>query len=138
MSFVETYRGVITQADCDHLGHMNAARYVGLCGDAVIALQTMWGVTPDDVRNGRRISFAVVRMESDFTAEVQVGEAVVMKTAVLAVGGKSMLLRHQLLRADGVVAFDSQFRAVLFDLVNRRAAEIPPQVRAKAEAMIEV
>lgn len=138
MSFIETYRGVITQADCDHLGHMNAARYVGLCGDAVIALQTMWGVTPDDVRNGRRISFAVVRMESDFITEVQVGEAVVMKTAVLAVGGKSMLLRHQLLRADGVVAFDSQFRAVLFDLVNRRAAEIPPQVRAKAEAMIEV
>ena len=61
-----------------------------------------------------------------------------MQTAVLEVGGKSMLLRHKLLRADGVVAFDSMFRAVLFDLVNRRAAEIPADVRAKAEAMIEV
>jgi acyl-CoA thioester hydrolase len=78
-----------------------------------------------------------VRMESDFAAEIQVGEAVVMRTAVLEVGGKSMLLRHQLLRADGVIAFDSLFRAVLFDLVNRRAAEIPPEVRAKAEAMME-
>ena len=137
MSFVETYRGVITQADCDHLGHMNAARYIGLCGDAVIALQNMWGVTPDDVRNGRRISFAVVRMECDFNAEVQVGEAVTMQTAVMEIGGKSMLLRHQLLRADGVVAFDTMFRAVLFDLANRHAAEIPPEVRAKAAAMIQ-
>ena len=76
-------------------------------------------------------------MESDFSAEVQVGEAVTMQTAVLEVGGKSMLLRHQLLRADGVIAFDTMFRVVLFDLVNRRAAAIPPEVRVKAEAMVE-
>jgi acyl-CoA thioesterase FadM len=59
-----------------------------------------------------------------------------MRTALLGIGGKSMLLRHQLLRADGVIAFDSQFSAVLFDLVNRRAAEIPADVRAKAEALV--
>ena len=47
-----------------------------------------------------------------------------------------MLIHHQLYRADGVMAFDTTQRIVLFDLVNRRAVEIPSDVRAKAEAMI--
>ena len=136
MTFVETYRGVVSQADCDHLGHMNVARYFGICGDAAIHLQNMLGISPDDVRYGRRLSFAVVHNESDFNAEIAVAEPIVMRSTILEIGGKSMLLRHQLLRADGVVAFDTVFRVVLFDLENRCAAEIPADVRAKAEALI--
>jgi acyl-CoA thioester hydrolase len=136
MPYVETYRGVVNQTDCDHLGHMNVARYFGICGAAAINLQTMLGITPEDVRHGRRLSFAVVRNESDFRAEVEVAEPVVLRSAILEIGGKSMLLHHQLFRADGVVAFDTRFRVVLFDLVKRRAADIPPDVRAKAEAML--
>lgn len=136
MPHIETYRGVVNQADCDHLGHMNVARYLGICGDAAIHLQNMLGITPDDVRTGRRLSLAVVRNESDFKAEVAVAEPIVMRSAILEIGNKSMLLHHQLLRADGVVAFDTTFRVVLFDLAKRRAAEIPPDVRAKAEAML--
>jgi len=136
MAFVETYRGVVNQADCDHLGHMNVARYFGICGDAAIHLQTMLGITPEDVREGRRLSFAVVHNESDFRAEVAVAEPIVLRSAILEIGGKSMLLRHRLFRADGVAAFDATFRVVLFDLKNRRAAEIPADVRAKAEAML--
>jgi acyl-CoA thioester hydrolase len=109
-SFVETFRGVVSQADCDHLGHMNVSRYFSMCGEAAVHLQNMLGITPDDVRQGRRLSLAVVRNESDFKAEIAV--------------------------ADGVMAFDTTFRVVLFDLVNRRAAEIPVDVRAKAEAML--
>jgi acyl-CoA thioester hydrolase len=135
-SFVETFRGVVSQADCDHLGHMNVSRYFSMCGEAAVHLQNMLGITPDDVRQGRRLSLAVVRNESDFKAEIAVAEPVVMRSAILEIGGKSMLLRHQLFRADGVMAFDTTFRVVLFDLVNRRAAEIPVDVRAKAEAML--
>ncbi len=47
-----------------------------------------------------------------------------------------MLFHHQLFRADGVMAFDTTQRVVLFDLVKRTAAEIPADVRAKVEAMI--
>lgn len=137
MPHIETYRGVVNQADCDHLGHMNVSRYFGICGDAAIHLQNMLGVTPEDVRHGRRLSFAVVHNESDFRAEVEVAEPIVLRSAILEIGNKSMLLRHQLFRADGVMAFDTTFRVVLFDLENRKAAEIPPDVRARAEAMME-
>lgn len=137
MPHIETYRGVVNQADCDHLGHMNVSRYFAICGDAAIHLQNMLGVTPEDVRHGRRLSFAVVHNESDFRAEVEVAEPIVLRSAILEIGNKSMLLRHQLFRADGVMAFDTTFRVVLFDLENRKAAEIPPDVRARAEAMME-
>ena len=137
MTYIETYRGVVNQQDCDHLGHMNVSRYFGICGDAAIHLQNMLGITPDDVRNGRRLSLAVVRNESDFKSEIAVAEPIVMRSAILEIGTKSMLLHHQLARADGVIAFETTFRVVLFDLESRRAAEIPPDVRAKAEAMLE-
>ena len=136
MAYIDTYRGVVNQQDCDHLGHMNVARYYGICAEVGVILQNEIGLTPDDVRHGRKLSFVVVRNESDVKAEVLVGEPVVMRSTILEVGGKSMLIHHQLFRADGVMAFDTTQRIVLFDLVNRRAVEIPADVRVKAEAMI--
>ena len=136
MPYLETYRGVVNQADCDHLGHMNVARYYGICADVGVILQNEIGLTPDDIRSGRRLSMVVVRNESDFKAEILVAEPIIMRSAILEIGSKSMLLHHQLFRADGVMAFDTTQRVVLFDLVNRRAAEIPADVRAKVEAIL--
>ena len=136
MPYLETYRGVVNQADCDHLGHMNVARYYGICADVGVILQNEIGLTPDDIRSGRRLSMVVVRNESDFRAEILVAEPIIMRSAILEIGSKSMLLHHQLFRADGVMAFDTTQRVVLFDLVNRRAAEIPADVRAKVEAIL--
>jgi acyl-CoA thioester hydrolase len=136
MPYLETYRGVVNQADCDHLGHMNVARYYGICADVGVILQNEIGLTPEDMRHGRRLALVVVRNESDFKAEIMVAEPVVMRSAILEIGGKSMLFHHQLFRADGVIAFDTTQRVVLFDLVNRRAVEIPPDVREKVEAIL--
>lgn len=136
MPYLETYRGVVNQTDCDHLGHMNVARYYGICADVGVILQNEIGLTPDDIRSGRRLSMVVVRNESDFRAEILVAEPIIMRSAILEIGSKSMLLHHQLFRADGVMAFDTTQRVVVFDLVNRRAAEIPPDVREKVEAIL--
>ena len=136
MPYLETYRGVVNQADCDHLGHMNVARYYGICADVGVILQNEIGLTPDDIRSGRRLSMVVVRNESDFKAEILVAEPIIMRSAILEIGSKSMLLHHQLFRADGVIAFDTTQRVVVFDLVNRRAAEVPPDVREKVEAIL--
>lgn len=136
MPYLETYRGVVNQADCDHLGHMNVARYYGICADVGVILQNEIGLTPEDMRHGRRLALVVVRNESDFKAEIMVAEPVVMRSAIREIGSKSMLFHHQLFRADGVIAFDTTQRVVLFDLVNRRAVEIPPDVREKVEAIL--
>ena len=97
MPYLETYRGVVNQADCDHLGHMNVARYYGICADVGVILQNEIGLTPDDIRSGRRLSMVVVRNESDFTAEILVAEPIIMRSAILEIGSKSMLLHLSLI-----------------------------------------
>ena len=90
------------------------------------------------MRGGRRLSFAVVNAQSDFRAELAAGDAIRLETSVIEIGTKSMTFRHRLFRADGdVLAFETLFKCVLLNLDTRRAAEIPPEVRARAAAWAE-
>jgi acyl-CoA thioester hydrolase len=135
MAFVETHRSVVAPSDCDHLGHMNVSRYFAACSDGMFAFQTSLGLGPADLRDGRRLSFAVVRAESDFKAELGAGEVIVLLSGIEAIGGKSVLFRHRLVRAeDGSAAFETSFRCVLLDLASRRAVAVPDDVREKAQA----
>ena len=135
MAFLETYRSVVGPSDCDHLGHMNVSRYFAACSDGVFSFQTALGLGRRELSEGRKLSFAVVRAESDFKSEVLAGEVVVLETGVQEIGGKSITFRHRLVKVeDGVVAFETVFRCVMLDLQTRRAITIPDDVREKAAA----
>lgn len=137
MAYLETYRTVVAPADCDVLGHMNVSRYFQACSDGVFAFQTNLGLGISDIRSGRKLSFAVVRAESDFKSEVAAGEAVYLQTGLEEIGGKSVLFHHRLIKSEqNVVAFETKFRCVLLDLETRKAAEIPDDVRAKAHSYL--
>lgn len=116
---------------------MNVSKYFAACSDGVFALQTALGLGISDITRGRKLSFVVVRAESDFKSEISVGEAIFLQTAIEEIGGKSMTFRHRLVRAEkGFVAFESTFRCVLLDLQTRRAVEIPDDIREKAKAFM--
>ena len=84
MVAVETFRSVVAPSECDHLGHMNVSRYFAAVSDGVFAFQTTVGLGPTDVREGRQLSFAVVRAESDFKSELSAGDVIRLLTAVSA------------------------------------------------------
>lgn len=131
--YVETYRGVVAPADCDHLGHMNVQHYFAVVGDGMFAFQTLLGLGPQDVRGGRRMSFAVVRSESEFKSELLAGDVIYLETTILEMGGKSATFGHRLIKAeDGTVAFETRFTCALLDLEARRARAVPDDVRARA------
>ncbi len=133
--YIETHRTVIAPSDCDHLGHMNVSRYFAAVSDGMFTLQTALGLTPQDVREGRRLSFAVVHAESEFKSEVAAGEAVFLESGVRELGTKSAVFQHRLMRLEDTgLVFETNFRCALLDLGTRRAVEIPDDVRAKAEA----
>ena len=91
------------------------------------------GLTSNDMRDGRRLSFAVVHAQSDFRAELSAGDAIRLETSVIEIGSKSMTFRHRLIRSDGdTLAFETVFKCVLLSLKTRRAAEIPDDVRTAA------
>ena len=135
MPALETYRSIVEPSDCDVLGHMNVSRYLGICGNGVFALQAAIGLGRAEMLEGRRLSFAVVRAESDFRRELLPGDAVWLETGVMEIGTKSALFRHRLHRSgDDALAFESVFRSVLLDLAARRATEIPDDIRRGLEA----
>ncbi|MEJ2376805.1 MAG: thioesterase family protein [Pseudolabrys sp.] len=133
-----TFRSVVDPADCDFLGHMNVSRYFAACSDGVFAIQSEMGLTASDMRNGRRLSFAVVHAQSDFKAELSAGDAIHLGTSVTAIGLKSITFRHRLIRSeDDALAFETMFKCVMLNLATRRAAKIPDEIRQKAETWLE-
>jgi acyl-CoA thioester hydrolase len=133
MAAMISFRSVVAPADCDFLGHMNVSRYFAACSDGVFAIQSEMGLTANDMRAGRQLSFAVVHAESDFRAELSAGDALRLETSIVAIGSKSMTFRHRLFRADDdTIAFETEFKCVMLSLETRRAAHIPDDVREKS------
>ncbi|WP_417809583.1 acyl-CoA thioesterase [Thioclava sp.] len=128
-----SFRSVVNPSDCDFLGHLNVSRYFAACSDGVFAIQSEMGLTATDMRDGRRLSFAVVNAQSDFRVELAAGDAIRLDTSVMEIGSKSMTFRHRLIKSEGdTVAFETVFRCVMLNLETRRAAEIPDDVRQMA------
>ena len=129
MSYYTSFRGMVPQWDCDHLGHMNVGHYLRLCGDGAFALQDKIGLTAGDIRNGRGLSFVVVHAESDFLIEVVAGEIITLKTGVVKIGTKSVTFHHVLENSDGTAVFESAFKTVLFNTRTRKADPITDEIR---------
>ena len=134
--FVETYRAAVAPAQCDHLGHMNVQYYFAAVSDGMFALMIRLGLGPDQIAQ-RRLSFAVVRAETDFHRELRADDIVALESAVAKLGEKSVTFHHRLRNvATGELAMSTQFKCVLMDLVKRQANAIPDDVRAAAQALI--
>lgn len=134
---LETFRRAVDPSDCDFLGHMNVSRYLQACSDAMFAIQAEIGMTRADMATGRRLSFAVVNANSDFRREVMAGEVIYMRSTVEALGGKSATFLHVLRSTeDGAVVFQSEFKSVCLDLVERRGVVIPDDIRHRLQDLM--
>ncbi len=139
MTAFVSFRGIVDPSHCDFLGHMNVSRYFAACSDGIGTIQSAMGLTAQDMREGRRLSFAVVHAESDFHAELHAGDSIWLESEVLSIGTKSMTFRHRLYRApDTQLSFSTRFKCVMLHLENRRAAVVPQQVRDRAQAFMAV
>ena len=134
MPAVETFRGHVKPAMCDHLGHMNVGRYTEICGDGIFYLQGLLGLDPTEAAAGRGPAFAVVHADAQFLREVRVGEVLRLETGVIEIGTKSCTFDKRIFAGNsGELAFACRFRSALLDLATRRAIPIPPDMRAGLE-----
>lgn len=120
----------VGSSDCDVLGHMNSAVYFAACNKAGFAMQKAIGWAPGEVNNGRRYSFAVVRSEADFLAEVSEGQVLLIYVDISKIGTKSAAFENRLTLEDGTVVFRSTWHSVLMDLDSRKSVVIPDDFRA--------
>jgi acyl-CoA thioester hydrolase len=135
-TFIETYRATVAPADCDHLGHMNVQHYFAAVSDGMFAAMARLGLGRKEI-GPRQMSFAVVRAETDFRHELHAGDVVVLESRVAALGEKSATFEHRLKNAGtGHIAMSTQFKCVLLDLANRRAIQLPDDIRTAAAGLM--
>jgi acyl-CoA thioesterase FadM len=133
--FRRDHRATVAPAACDYLGHMNAY-YFAPPATACSGIMVRLGLGPDDIRR-RRISFAVVRAETDFHRELLAGDVVVLESTVVKLGEKSATFQHRLKNAaTGGAAMSTEFKCVLLDLDKREATTIPEDIRAAAARLM--
>jgi acyl-CoA thioester hydrolase len=131
-NYVETFRAVVSPAECDHLGHMNVQHYFAAVSDGMFALMVHLGLRPEEIRR-RQVSFAVVRAETDFHRELHAGDVIALESTVLRIEGKSATFHHRLRNvATDVLAMSTEFTCVLLDLDTRQATAIPDDIRSAA------
>jgi len=111
---------------------MNVQYYFAAIGSAITSLQIALGLTPTDMRKGRRLGFVVVHGENNFHAELMAGDVIKMETGVSEITKKTATFHHRLLNVEtDTLSFDTHFKCVLMNLDTRRAVEIPEDIREK-------
>jgi acyl-CoA thioester hydrolase len=103
---------------------MNVQHYFAAVG-GMFAIMVRLGLSPEEIRR-RKISFAVVRAETDFHRELRAGDVMALESTVLTLGERSVTFHHRLKdAATGNIAMSTDFKCVLLDLENRKAIPIP-------------
>jgi acyl-CoA thioester hydrolase len=90
-----TYRGVVTAAQCDHMGHMNVMWYVGKFDEATWQLFAGLGLTRSRIHKEKR-GMAGLEQQIEYKRELFAGDVVTVRSAVLEVKDKVVRFAHEM------------------------------------------
>ena len=127
---------VVAAADLDELGHVNNARYL----DYLERGRTTWYDEVDLFETARVLAgcrcvgTVVVNLNIDFVDECLLGQALMVETVPLRIGGKSFTVAQRILKVarDGgaeTLAARAHATSVVMDLDRRRAVALPSEFR---------
>jgi acyl-CoA thioester hydrolase len=131
-----TYRGMVHQWHCDHMGHMNVMWYVGKFDEATWNLAAAMGMTSQYMRDSKR-GMVAVDQRIAYKREALAGDTLIIRSAVLEVRPKSIRFVHEMFRGDdGGHLATTLLTGVHIDAEARRATQFEPHVFSKSQAMI--
>jgi acyl-CoA thioesterase FadM len=106
---------------------MNVQHYFRAVGDGMFAVMVCLGLTPEAIRR-RKLSFAVVRAETEFHHELYAGDVITLETTIAKIGDKSATFHHRLRNvATDDIAMSTEFICVLLDL-ERGKPQLSPRI----------
>jgi acyl-CoA thioester hydrolase len=130
-----TFRGSVYPWQCDHMGHVNVAHYVGMFDQATWHLFHALGLGPSVLRSSGR-GMAAVDQQLQYLRELHPGDVVSVTTRVLEVKARTVRFEHTMLNDEtAIVAARCTLVAVHLDTTARRAIAFEPAVVARAEAL---
>ena len=134
---IETYRGTVFPWECDVNGHMNVRFYVGKFDEGTWQFMAQIGASRDELKR-RNCGPMAVSQNIAYKRELMPGDTVVVRSSVSALGKTSCRFRHVMTdTATGEVAAELEIVGVFVDLAQRKPMPLWPELRAKAEALIE-
>jgi acyl-CoA thioester hydrolase len=131
-----SYRGLVHQWHCDHMGHMNVMWYVGKFDEATWNLAASLGMTSSYMREAGR-GMAAVEQHISYRREALVGDVIVVRSAVLELKPKSIRFAHEMFRGDGGDHLSTMLvTGVHIDVQARRSVQFEPQIFAQSQAAL--
>ena len=134
---VASARDRVRASEIDAQGELSLASYVHRSSIGCIQLLTAMGLTPDYLREARRgfSTFEIaLRLE---LPRPKAGEPLVVSSGLMQLGSSSVRMVHRIAEArSGRRVASLRQSGAHFDLVARRSAPIPQELRAKAAALL--
>jgi acyl-CoA thioester hydrolase len=133
---IVTYRGAVYASHCDHIGHMNIASYGAKFDEATWVLFCELGLTPSYLR-GESCGMAAVQQIITYRKELFAGDVIEIRSEVLEVADRRLRFRHEMRNIEtGELSATSEINGVRLDKKAHKSCELPPAVRAAAQAMM--
>jgi len=133
---IETYRGAVYPWHCDHMGHMNVMWYVGKFDEATWNLFNAIGITPSLLRSQRR-GMAAVQQNISYRRELNAGDVVAVRSAVLEVREKVVRFVHEMRNAEsGEIAAICELTGVHIDTAQRKSTPFALEIAERARGLL--
>lgn len=134
---IVTHVGVCYPRECDQVGHMNVAAYVGKFDQATWNFFARVGMDGSYFRDGHG-GMGAVDQHLTYRREVHPGDVLQVTTSVVEIRPKALVFEHVM--TDGVSGEEiatCRIHAVHIDTSTRRSSELPDEVRARVQELLE-
>ena len=136
MTLIDTYRGYVSLAECDEMGHMNIQHYVGKASDAHFNLRAALGLGYEHQAR-EHTTYVALEHHIRFHRELRASDLVLIRSGIVEVREKTMRVYQEAREI-----LDDRLAATLvldvghFDLDKRKLTPWPAHVRKKAKALM--
>lgn len=133
---IETYRGVVTNWECDMFNHMNVQFYQSKFDAASWHFSAQIGMPPSYFRQENR---GLVAMEQRirYFKELVAGDMVYILSQLLEVRPKSLRFRHRMYNAlNGELSAESEYISVHINTATRKSVDFPFDISARLQVAL--
>ncbi|HAT88071.1 acyl-CoA thioesterase [Cohaesibacter gelatinilyticus] len=136
MTWLETYRGMVTRPNEDHMGHMNVAFYTGKFDEATWQFFGAIGLTNRYIRSENK-GMAALTQTTNYKAEVTAGDLLVIRTRLLDISEKKIRFFHSMENCEtGQEVATTELMGVHFDRKARKSCPFPKDILEKGQSLM--
>jgi acyl-CoA thioester hydrolase len=135
-SFRDSSRDTVKPWEIDLTGQLSLSAAVHRFSGSNAHVLASFGVTPAYMRESHR-GFSTFEFQLGLQGEVQAGDPLVVRSALVHVGNSSLRFFHTMLdERSGTEVASLEQSGVHFDQDRRRPAPLPDELRARAQALL--